>query len=250
MHAQETTIYNAILLTGILLGLIIILFLLSIIRQHRKHVKLYKLKIEAEITTLENERTRIAADLHDELGPILSAAKFKLATIEDIPENEIKLITQATAYIDDIILRMRQISYDLMPSALVRKGAVAGIKEFIHNIGFSFPVKINLTIKDIPELDLRKAIHLYRIVQEIVHNTIKHSGAGELEIILKYERQRIILISRDNGHGFDYETESKEHSGLGLRNLLSRAEVLGGEMFVTSKTGKGTMISIEIPYHI
>jgi signal transduction histidine kinase len=85
------------------------------------------------------------------------------------------------------------------------------------------------------------------MIQEIIHNTLKHAKASELKIELKCSKQTLIILTEDNGRGFDYVRQSVENKGLGLRNLLSRTEVLGGDMYIDSKQNKGTKYTFEIP---
>lgn len=247
MDAPQTTIYTAILITALFVGAILIYFIVILIRQQRRNSRLYHSKILAEISTLENERARIAADMHDELGPLLSAVKFKLSSIEiNNADDEIQM-EESSKHLNDIIIRMREISNNLMPSSLLQKGLVFAIDEFVHKIPASTGLNIKFDHKDIPELKKDTAVNLYRIVQEIVHNTIKHAKASVLEIDLKTEPGKIVLTTKDNGRGFDYSFETKENTGLGLRNLLNRTEIMGGNLYIESKIGEGTGYSIEIP---
>jgi len=247
MDAKETTLFTAIMITGIIIGTILVYFIISIIRHQRRNQALYKSKILAEITTLEKERSRMAADLHDELGPILSSVKLKTNCLDITAEEDKQQLKKINAHIDDIIKRMREISNDLMPSALLRKGLVAAVHEYISNISKPGNLDIDFYNEDVPALPQQKTIHLYRILQEIIHNTIKHSKATKLLIELKTKNNKLIVLSRDNGTGFDHVNTIKENSGLGLRNLLSRTEILNGEMFIDSKKGKGTEYIFEIP---
>ena len=247
MDAHEATIYSAILITGVIIGIIIIYFIISIIRHQRRNIESYKAKIVAEIATLEKERTRIASDLHDEIGPVLSSIKFKINSI-DINNDEDKFqLEKASMHIDDIIKRMREISNDLMPNTLLRKGPIYAIAEFIDQVVKTDKLKIEFKYYDVPEIPAERSIHLYRIIQEIIHNTVKHARAHNLKIELKTINDCLVLLSEDNGAGFDYSTASKENYGLGLRNLLNRTELLHGSMFVDSRHGKGTKFTIEIP---
>lgn len=254
MDARQTTIYTAILLTAFIFGGILIFFIISLVRQQRKNSRLYQGKIQAEITTLENERARVANDLHDELGPLLSAIKFMLSSIETTSSEDEAMMQETCEHIVDIIHRMREISNDLMPNTLLRKGLVFAIDEFIYKVGKTSinggnpeGLQIIFDQHDIPDLPKEKAINMYRIVQEIIHNTIKHANASILTLQMNIKENKLLLISEDNGKGFDYLHASKENAGLGLRNLVSRTEVMGGNLYIESKTGKGTIYTIEIP---
>ena len=247
MDTHETTIFTAILITSIVLGAVIAFFFISIIRHQRRNQELYKSKILAEITTLENERKRTAADLHDELGPILSAVKFQINSLDLETEEDRQNLEKANNNIDEIIRRMRGIANDLMPNTLVRKGLIAAMRASVEAINKSNNINIEFICSDLPDFDENKSINLYRILQEVIHNTIKHSKASLLKIELKRENRNLLVLTEDNGIGFDYAAESREESGLGLRNLLSRTEVLEGSMYVDSKPGKGTKFTFEIP---
>jgi two-component system, NarL family, sensor kinase len=110
-----------------------------------------------------------------------------------------------------------------------------------------YKMEIKFTCDDNLQLDQQQEINIYRILQEILHNTIKHAKATCLIMRMTVENNRLIIVTADNGQGFDYFTKSREVSGLGLRNLQSRAEVLGGEVACSSEPGKGTMYTFEIP---
>jgi signal transduction histidine kinase len=97
------------------LGVVLIYFIVTIVRHQRRNIRLYKSKILAEITTLEKERARIASDLHDELGPILSAVKFKINSLDIHNDEDQNLLDKSNKNIDEIIRRMREISNDLLP---------------------------------------------------------------------------------------------------------------------------------------
>lgn len=246
MDASETTIYTTILISAITIGTIILYLVISLIRHHRSRLRLYQSKINAEIATLEKERTRMAADLHDELGPILSAAKFKLASIE-VANGDEHIRAEVEQHLDSIITRMRDISKDLMPITLIRKGPVFAIEEFIYtNVP---PGQLNVQFQPIgiPPIPEHKAIHLYRIVQEIVQNTVRHAKASRLSIRLTHQINTLSLVSEDNGKGFDTRTVTRKNNGRGLQNMLRRTEMLNGSMYLETAPGKGTRITIEIP---
>ncbi|MGC4100808.1 sensor histidine kinase [Ferruginibacter sp.] len=247
MDAHQTTIYTTLLIISILGGSILIFFIISMLKQHRRNIDLYKSKIRAEITTLENERGRVSADLHDELGPLLFTVKFKISSVDDANAEDQRMLEEASTHLDEIIQRIREISNDLMPGTLLRKGVYFAIEEFISNLSKKIPLTINFTYDNVAELSSEKSVNLYRIVQEIIHNTLKHAKATTLNIRLTATADKLVLDSQDNGIGFNYSTERKENTGLGLRNLLSRTELMGGDIYVESKPGAGTIYTIEIP---
>lgn len=246
MDAKEASFYTAVLIVCAVVGIIIVYFIISIIRQQRRTVRLYKQSLLTEITTLEKERSRMASDLHDEVGPLLSAIKLRIASLDVSNDEEEEEIEKTNEQIDKLIKRMREISFDLMPASLTRKGFAAALNEFIEYCGKSAALKINFKFTEI-QLTQVQAINLYRIAQENIHNTIKHAEASELIIELRREKDKIILATRDNGKGFNYDEKSNEAKGLGLQNLLRRTEIIGGKMFFESQKGKGTTYIFEIP---
>ena len=247
MDSQETKIYTAILIAAGVLGVIVIYFIINIIRQQRRTQRLNQEKIQAEIMTMEKDRARISSDLHDELGPILSAIKFKINSVDHNSNEDEQVINQASDHIDEIIRRIREIANDLMPHTLTRKGVVYAIEEFVDKAARISPIRITFRHHDVPHLPSDKSINLYRITQEIVHNAIKHSKASELIIELRTDKKNIILITKDNGVGFDHARMDVERSGLGLRNLQSRTEIMHGELSVESSKGKGVQHVVQVP---
>jgi signal transduction histidine kinase len=247
MDTKEAKIYIAILIAAGVLGIILIYFLVTLMRHQKKNLALYKEKIQAEITTLENERKRVAADLHDELGPIVAGIKLRLGSL-DVPSAQDKVtLEKIHQQITELIGRMKGISNDLMPVLLLKKGFIEALEVVAEGINSSKVLRIKLIHEEVPALNEMTAINLFRMLQEIIHNTLKHAGATELKIEVRMEKDNLILLTSDNGKGFDYKLASKEHAGLGLRNLLSRTEMLGGSMYVESFPGKGTSYTFEIP---
>ena len=247
MDAQETRIYTAILITAIVLGSIIVYFIISLLRQQRKNLALHKSNILAEITQIEKERGRIASDLHDELGPLLSAVKMKINSFELSNNDDIIQIEKTNDHLDNVLKRLREISFDLMPNSLLRKGLGAAVNEFVDYLNNSGNIKFYFHNGNRFDLSEQKSVNLYRIIQEIVHNTIKHSDATELSIKLQKKEDKIVLVISENGKGFDFNKESNENSGFGLKSLLRRTEIMGGHMFLESEKGKGVTYTFEIP---
>jgi two-component system NarL family sensor kinase len=247
MSPQEKDLYKFILIIAVVLGIIIAYFIFSIIRQQRRTLSLHQEKILAEITTLENERRRIASDLHDEIGPLLAAVKLQINSIDSEDESDKMLIHKSSTQIDEIIGKMREISNNLMPNTLVRKGLVSALEEFISAINKTSQLKLSISTDNNITINKEKEINLYRMVQEIIHNTIKHARATQLNINLYVKDNDLILITEDNGIGFNFDNRLRENSGLGLRNLSSRTEIMGGNYHFHSQPGKGTKYVFEIP---
>lgn len=237
--------FNVVYIASIIITTVILFFIITIILQQRKVSKWQQARIAAEINTLEAERKRIAGDLHDELGPLLSAIKLQINHIEPSNETETIVLEKSSSQIDGIIQRFREISYDLLPNTLVRKGFIKATEEFIHKIKTLQPLQIIFTADEF-SLAPSKEINLYRIVQEIIQNTIKHSRATTLQIQVTYKEKAIFLQTKDNGVGFNYNEKSLEAKGVGLLSLQSRAQILGGQLIVITQPGAGTVFQLEI----
>lgn len=247
MDPREKELYNSILIVVAVVAAILVYFIISIVRQQRRYRQLTQQKILAEITTLENERRRIAADLHDEVGPLLSAVKLQINNVEGTDDMDRELIHKSSTHIDDIIRKMREISNDLLPNVLVRKGLVAAIDDFISKVKHASEILIEFQHNEPIRFDTAIEVNMYRIVQEIIHNVIKHSGATQLNIQLHLTDKLIRLATEDNGNGFDTDEVRKTKGGLGLLNLQSRTDVMSGEFHCESVKGKGTKYLFEIP---
>ena len=170
MHTSETQFYTAVIVAAIALGIIIIVFIVTMIRHQRRNAMLNRMRIRAEINTLEKERKRIATDLHDELGPILSAVRIQINHLTHSDEADRKIIDFANKHIDDAIAKTREISYNLLPSTLVRKGMVRAVQEYINKLSETHELHITFISPDM-QLPAEMSINIYRIIQEIIHNT-------------------------------------------------------------------------------
>ncbi len=238
--------FNIVFSASIIIGIVIIFFIYSIIKQQRKVLKWQQARIAAEINTLEAERKRIAGDLHDELGPMLSAIKLQINHLEPEDETENAVLEKSSKQIDGIIQRFREISYDLLPNTLVRKGFINATHEYISKLKILHPLVIDFNTCDF-SLKPEQEVNLYRVVQEIMQNTIKHARATVLKINIITKDKSIFLQTKDDGIGFNYSEKSLEAKGVGLLSLQSRAQLLGGQLVVHTQPGSGTTFEIEIP---
>lgn len=248
MDATEAKIFTTILIALGILLLFIIIFLLSTLRHQRKIRQLELQKMQAEITATEKDRIRIAADLHDELGPLLASARMLLGNADVRTADDQKLVDLAGDRIENASLRVREIAKDLMPAALLRRGLRSALLDFLTEAGETHAISIRTKI-DITDqmLSQQTSVHIYRIVQEIVHNAIKHAGASEIVIEIRKADTHLVLFVKDNGKGFDQATLAKRNTGVGLRSIANRVDVLHGDLYIDSQ--QGTAFSIQIPFN-
>jgi signal transduction histidine kinase len=244
---MESKILYITLLLSLIIAVIIIYFFASIIRYHRRYMRLQREKIFAEITIRENERKRIANDLHDSLGPLLSAVKLNISSVDIEQPSDKEILDKTAGYLDEIIGSMRRISHDLLPATLERKGLLEAIREFIGQVNGKQTLNIQLYVVKEIQVPKEKEIHIFRMIQEIVHNTLKHAQAGNLQIGLSEEGGHLLCLTKDDGKGFDKEKVLAASQGLGLRSLESRCEILNGILSLDSMPGGGTNYFIKIP---
>lgn len=209
-------------------------------RQEKEHV-------QAMLLAEENERSRIARDLHDGIGQLLSAAKLNLHALENSKsENKDKILQKAIGLLDESAKEVRSVSHNMMPNALLKSGLVSAIKNFIDQLQ-SDTLKINIETSG-----LHRAINssienvVYRVIQESINNVIKHANANQLFINLSIENNLLNVMIEDNGRGFDME-KMKENEGIGIKNMRARIAFLKGTMEIDSKPKRGTLIAFHIP---
>lgn len=247
MDTQEARIYFAVIAAVLVIGFIIGYFAVSVIRQQRRNLELQKANALAEIAAMEKERARIAADLHDEVGPVLSTVKFRIGYALSAEADAKDELATASHQLDELSARMREIANNLMPSALLRKGLVGAIKEFAANAAASSGLIIEVVAAETLVVDEEKGINIYRVLQEIVHNSLKHSTATKIEIAINEKGNDMEILCRDNGKGFDPDKTANESRGLGLRSIQNRTSMMGSKLKMETRIEKGTAYLITIP---
>ncbi len=213
-------------------------------------MKQQEMATRSVISAEENERKRIAADLHDGVGQMMSAAKMNLSAFEN--EIPFKDVSQKLAFekilelVDESCREIRSVSHQMMPNALLKSGLANAVREFIDKIDNRI-IKITLHAAGLQErLDSNVETVLYRVIQECVNNVIKHSGANALDISLIKDTDGIAATIEDNGNGFD-TSDKEKFEGIGLKNIISRITFLKGTVEFDSSPGKGTLVAIHVP---
>ena len=239
----------------IIIGLIltaIVLFLYFKQRQKLKNKQIETLKQDREISNLEalidgeeKERKRIAQELHDGLNGDLSAIKYRLSTLEDAPLNteDHDNLIQTIAMVDNACSQVRSISHNLIPTSILDFGLVETLKEYCEKINFSLPLNIELQhFGNSNVLDKKTETIIYRIIQELINNIIKHSEATTALVQLNFHESELFITVEDNGIGFDVNCAN---TGLGLKNIYSRVHFLNATLEIDSSY-KGTSYNINI----
>lgn len=207
--------------------------------------------LNAVIQGEERERNRFSKELHDGLGPLLSTIKLYFQWISETDDAEKKLfLTQkGNININEAIQTMREISNNLSPRALKTFGVVLAIRSFIEGLNQSKNLNIFLNASSEKRYAENIEIALYRIVCELINNSIKHSKASEIKIELYLEEQTQLVQLRyfDNGKGFNFDKISQSINGMGLTNIFNRVNGINGKINIDTSPGAGVSVNIEIP---
>lgn len=245
MGTQERAIFVAFSLVAGFLAVLLAFFLLSLFKQNRKYRRLQKEKLNAEINATEMERNLIATELHNDIGPYLSSIKMRLNLLETTNQAD---LLDVKAALDKCVDQVRGMAKSLAPLAIFHIPLIDALKQYISQVSFDQSLKINLIEKESPSLTQDQSNQLYRILQEIILNTVKHAHASELNIEFSKEEDQLLIRTADNGVGYDaYEIRATHKMGLGLLGIQSRIEYLNGTMVISDEIKKGTRYNIRIP---
>ncbi len=156
-------------------------------------------------------------------------------------------LAQSVESLEETISSLRLISYNLLPHTLENHGLCEAVAEFLERVNQQHQLEIEVDIEDRPAITKDREIHVFRIIQEITHNTIKHAGAKLLQIIFKREGKDFLVLLQENGIGFNVSDSKLGSQGLGLKSIESRSEVLEGTLKIESEPGKGTNYVLRFP---
>ena len=209
------------------------------------------LATEAVLKGQEDERARLARDLHDGLGGMLSGIKYSLNTMKGnmiMTENNAQSFERSIDMLDTSIREMRRVAHNLMPESLMKFGLDAALKDFCNDINNSGAIKITYQSIGVENKSIEQpmAITIYRIVQELVNNILKHAHAAQAIVQLTAETNLVTVTIEDNGKGFETQ-KLNDVKGIGWVNIRSRVEYLKGKIDVRSQPHDGTSVHIELP---
>ncbi|MEM6816165.1 MAG: PAS domain S-box protein [Bacteroidota bacterium] len=211
-----------------------------------------KFRTEAILKGIEQERKRIAGELHDGLVQTLSAVSLNLKTLENAIQtsshNDQKAFNDALNLLELAIADTRRLSHDLMPSTIERYGLIKTLRDFASRMTKLSELKVEIDPDHVDD-DLSEFLRLniYRIIQELVQNVIKHAGARSIFIKIRKFNHSIRLTVEDDGVGFKGSIEEISHFGIGLKNVMARIKSMDGSFRMESKEKLGTHIDISIP---
>jgi len=197
----------------------------------------------------EIERERISKDLHDSLGGLLSTIKLQFDSVKAKVDtvNNLKEYRSANKMLDTAVEEVRSISQNLQPGSLMKLGLIPALKDMFNRFDEDIYPEIDFQVYDIPEkLPNMIALSIYRVIQELLHNTIKHAEANEVLIQINKENDELVIQFEDDGKGFDIDNLKRK--GMGLENIRSRINYLKGQINFDSKLGEGTSVLIHVRY--
>jgi len=209
---------------------------------------------DSRVEAQEEERRRIAREIHDGLGQMLSAIKFNVEVLEDtkgLPEGDRKKLLDVKQLLDSVMTEAREISHNLMPSVLEDFGLKPALQLLCESFGNRIGIPILFYAHGIDgRIDHGLEINLYRIAQEALNNISKHAEAKSVDIQLIRDKEGVRLTIEDDGTGFerrDLPQEPGGKRGMGLISMRQRAVSFGGTLTIESNPGNGTTVMVDIP---
>lgn len=210
--------------------------------EHKQHI------INSNLQTLETERQRFAEDLHDEIGASLSAIRLYIGNIDrQIQNDDLKAqLKEARNTIDRSMASTRRIAHNILPPGL----EIMGLSKVVEDLAEQLQLASNLNITieaepNMPKLNYQQELFLYRVLQELFNNTIKHSKANSAAVNFSTKNNRYIISYSDNGVGFDMQNQS--YAGIGLSNLNNRVNMIGGTYRIKTAPSEGFAVTISVP---
>jgi signal transduction histidine kinase len=212
--------------------------------------------IQSIIASQENERRRLAREIHDGIAPLLSSAKLELELfLEELHEKgadiQVHRLKRIRKTIDSISTDLRDLSHRLIPRLLEEFGLYSAFQNTINHMSSNSKAQVEYysNLDPSERLDRDIELNLFRCGQELLHNAIKHSGAGKIVLQVIRHESSVVLMVEDDGVGFNVQEKSKQREGIGLTNIETRVRSLNGEFLIESVPDYGTLVSIEIPLH-
>ena len=214
-----------------------------------------RMLLDTALNSEETERRRIAQDLHDDIGTMLSLTKLSLNQLSKMVgnsgnEKEDQIMKKSQTLVEETILHVRRITRDLVPTTLERFGLMEAIEEFIHKLeeDNNLAITFQANTDDFPRQGQKLELTLYRIMQELVNNAIKHASCSKIDIRLEINDQMIGLKVTDNGVGFDPEKIKENNlAGLGLLGIESRLAIVDGTIHYEKPKSGGSKAFAQVP---
>lgn len=227
--------------------------ILSVVRNISNRVESERQILSAVIKGEERERHRFAREMHDGLGPLLSAVKLyinELGSVSLSEDEKKELIKHSNELIDEAVNTTRNISNNLMPTVINSYGLVKAVQAYCDKVNKTNQLNVKFETENIDNrLDSNLELIFFRVISELINNTLKHANAENVYILLVKYENRLTLYFKDDGVGFDVdEIIQSDNKGMGLKNIISRIKSISGKYSFNSIPGKGFTIKIDINY--
>jgi two-component system, NarL family, sensor kinase len=218
------------------------------IKQQNMEVEFQQKMLLATLESQESERQRLAGELHDSIGAMLSTIRLSMLTLTRSETLDKNGVQQTKKMIDDTIDSVRRISRDLMPSTLQKFGLTQALTEMCEQYTTVSGIVIPFTkTGDECELDKAKEILVFRIIQELINNAMKHAQATAINVSLTWTSNQLTVLVQDDGVGFNADEKNQSLGGLGLFNMQNRARILNATFSYEPEWQKGTKAVLTIP---
>ena len=245
MGPHERDIFIAFSSVFGFVAFIIVFFFINTYKQQRKFKALQKEKLNAEIDADNEQRGLIATELHNDIGPYLSSIKMRLQLIDSPAVDELEACKAA---LDKCVNQVREMARQIAPLSVFNISFQEAIAQYIDVVNIKKDLVIAYTEKEELVLTPDQNSQLYRIIQEVIQNTIKHAKATTLLIEIAKEGSSMLIRTSDDGIGYDFSTiRAQKKLGLGLLGIHSRIEYLNGSLNVSDDLSKGTKYNMRIP---
>jgi signal transduction histidine kinase len=217
---------------------------------YQRQLEKQKIVLEKELA-IEQERTRMSRELHDGLGSMLSGIKHSFAAMKnqlELSDSESLKFHGNIDKLNESIKELRNISHSMASDSLLKYGLENSLQDYCRNISEPGVLAISFTAIDTDHIQLteEQSFHIFRIVQELLQNILKHADAKHSILQISYNLKRLYITVEDDGKGFDMH-EVKHKKGLGLKNIETRVKILKGRIDYQTSSSKGTSVLIEIP---
>ena len=235
----------------LLAGAIIVFFVVYQRRLLSQQATHQRELLRASLESQEREQQRMAHELHDGAGAMLSTTKLYLQQLRMFPGSEKtdEWLQKAEGLLNETVDSIVAIAQNLQPAELESLGLTGALRELTDRLGASGRYQMQVDLQGVTGLAPERALLLYRMVQELLNNTLKHAQAQTLTVRLSSDMNRLKLVVADDGQGFDPGKPAEGRRGMGLKTLESRADLLGGQLVRKTAPGQGTQTTITIPLH-
>lgn len=240
-------VFVSVLITALISGAICFWIIVAQRRINRRELYKQQQLLGVVLEAQEAERNRLGEDLHDELGPMLTALRWKTTHLA-LPENTHHRadIRSFHDMIDHTIEKIRQVARNLVSPVLLEDGLLIMLRQAVlqlsKNTAFSIHIQSNT---DYIELDKTRSLHVFRSIMELIANAMRHGEASQILVDIRQQAGQYIFTINDNGKGMPDAVQNA--AGIGLTNVNARASYIGGHFFIQNQPGGGTKAVLEVP---